>query len=445
MQYATVQVKMENNIVNWITGRSDLKQVPLEELKVIVQQYPYFTLAQLLLTVKMKKDNNPDYTQQLQKTALNFQNPQWLHFQLESLENELNKQEISDTKNNNSTSSEITDHSENLSASIISENEAVDVEEEDIQFDKEPQSIADLLKENEVVISHDPIKEDEAETLVEVNNEENYSSFPNTEPDNAEKQEADVLNDTSSENISNPESSEPEIIETESLAEEQQEIITPIESEISSETVTQEDESIASQATTEIDTSIEEASITDNNYSEEDKEAQELQPEKIIDEPLNQTQEEDEIIANRLSSLLEAQVQSFKADNVSKEELTFDTPVSLLPTKDYFASIGIATEISGNTDFGQKVKRFSDWLKQMKKIDQSLAMAPTSVNDEKIISQKAHDSNKPSTIVTETMVDILVQQHKNLEAIDTLEKLSLLKPEKSAYFASLIENLKNNI
>ncbi|PZP42823.1 MAG: hypothetical protein DI598_16520, partial [Pseudopedobacter saltans] len=148
--------------------------------------------------------------------------------------------------------------------------------------------------------------------------------------------------------------------------------------------------------------------------------------------------------SDRLSAMLEAQAQAFKSDDVSKEELTYENPV-LLPTKDYFASIGITTDNSINTDFGQKVKRFSDWLKQMKKIDKADLGKNSDPNEEIMISQKAHDSNKPSDIVTETMAEVLIQQGKNTEAIETLEKLSLLKPEKSAYFASLINNLKNNI
>ncbi|PZP52381.1 MAG: hypothetical protein DI598_00690, partial [Pseudopedobacter saltans] len=146
---------MENNIVNWITGRSDLKQVPLQELKAIVQQYPYFTLAQLLLTVKMKRDNDPEYPHQLQKTALNFQNPQWLHFQLESLDLELSSVETPIATDDEVTVSEQITHTPSFTEEEKSKEEDIhtdiDVEAENISFQNEPMHIADILKENDFV------------------------------------------------------------------------------------------------------------------------------------------------------------------------------------------------------------------------------------------------------------------------------------------------------
>lgn len=48
-------------------------------------------------------------------------------------------------------------------------------------------------------------------------------------------------------------------------------------------------------------------------------------------------------------------------------------------------------------------------------------------------------------IVTETLAKIYAEQGSILKAISTYEKLSLRHPEKSAYFAALIENLKKEI
>lgn len=47
--------------------------------------------------------------------------------------------------------------------------------------------------------------------------------------------------------------------------------------------------------------------------------------------------------------------------------------------------------------------------------------------------------------VSETLAEIYVKQEFYQRAIDIYEKLILLYPEKSAYFATLIENLKNKI
>ncbi|MFT4202352.1 MAG: hypothetical protein QM610_00425 [Chitinophagaceae bacterium] len=308
---------MDSSIVNWITGKADLQQVSLQELKNVTDQYPYFTLAQLLLTVKMKKDNDPGYPRQLQKTALNFQNPQWLHFQLESLERSLvGQQEITSVAESQPTALEENVATENIAGKI-------------------PQ--------------------DETHT---------------------------------------------ESIDAENTIEE-----------------------TTAPSTSEATANIEE------------------EPQEAIQEEV--TKPEDSEPVSRLSSMLEAQAAAFKTADISNESLSYDNP-KLLPTKDYFASIGITADNTINTDFGQKVKRFSDWLKQMKRIGNAEIEKNADPNEDKIIMQKANDSNKNPSILTEAMVDVLVQQGKKEEAVEMLEKLSLLKPEKSSYFASLIHDLKNN-
>jgi hypothetical protein len=40
------------------------------------------------------------------------------------------------------------------------------------------------------------------------------------------------------------------------------------------------------------------------------------------------------------------------------------------------------------------------------------------------------------------MAEVLIRQHKEEEAVAIYEKLSLLNPSKSAYFAAKIEQLK---
>lgn len=49
-----------------------------------------------------------------------------------------------------------------------------------------------------------------------------------------------------------------------------------------------------------------------------------------------------------------------------------------------------------------------------------------------------------ATIVTETLARIYAEQGNTSKAISTYEKLSLLHPEKSSYFAALISNLKKD-
>lgn len=111
-------------------------------------------------------------------------------------------------------------------------------------------------------------------------------------------------------------------------------------------------------------------------------------------------------------------------------------------TVDYFASQGIRLkdEKLGNDTLSNQVKTFTQWLRTMKKIyveeEGSLEK-----KDEEQVLRIADNSNRDEMIVTETMAQVFLQQGKAKKAIDVYQKLSLLHPEKSGYFASLIESL----
>jgi predicted Zn-dependent protease len=61
---------------------------------------------------------------------------------------------------------------------------------------------------------------------------------------------------------------------------------------------------------------------------------------------------------------------------------------------------------------------------------------------EKLIQTSSEVSNKSADVLTEAMADVLLKQGKSQKAIEMYEKLSLLNPSKSAYFAAKIESLK---
>lgn len=125
---------------------------------------------------------------------------------------------------------------------------------------------------------------------------------------------------------------------------------------------------------------------------------------------------------------------------------TNDTPLfEPLHTTDYFASVGIkmSDENKPNDKLGKQLKSFTAWLKTMKKIhvieDCNLSNA-TDVN----IQILADASNMEANVVTEAMANILIQQGSIKKAIEVLEKLSLLNPAKTAYFAAQINQLKES-
>jgi hypothetical protein len=112
-------------------------------------------------------------------------------------------------------------------------------------------------------------------------------------------------------------------------------------------------------------------------------------------------------------------------------------------TVDYFASQGIKLreEKLENDQLGKQVKSFTQWLRSMKKIyvEENKDLG---VSEEKEVVAIASESNQQTEVITETMAEVLAKQGKKAQAIDLYRKLSLLHPEKSVYFASRIDELK---
>jgi hypothetical protein len=125
---------------------------------------------------------------------------------------------------------------------------------------------------------------------------------------------------------------------------------------------------------------------------------------------------------------------------VTKEEMIFEP----LFASDYFASQGIKLSevIAGDDKLGKQLKSFTSWLKTMKKVHpDKLPLVNEMV--EKAVQYQAAISNMGIEVVTEAMADAFILQGKQIRAIEVYEKLSLLNPLKSAYFAAKIEQLKN--
>ena len=57
-----------------VFGKS-FDQCDLQEIKDLVNRYPYFAPAQFLLLEKLKLENSPEYSAQLQKAVLYYHNP----------------------------------------------------------------------------------------------------------------------------------------------------------------------------------------------------------------------------------------------------------------------------------------------------------------------------------------------------------------------------------
>jgi hypothetical protein len=111
---------------------------------------------------------------------------------------------------------------------------------------------------------------------------------------------------------------------------------------------------------------------------------------------------------------------------------------------DYFASQGIKLVLEDNPPdhFGQQLKSFTDWLKVMKKLPLNQQSLNTDEKETDRIRHFAAHSIEDRDVLTESMAEVLAKQGMYENAIALYQKLSLIYPPKSAYFASRIEQLK---
>ncbi len=114
-----------------------------------------------------------------------------------------------------------------------------------------------------------------------------------------------------------------------------------------------------------------------------------------------------------------------------------------LHASDYFASQGIklSSDALGGDKLGKQLKSFTAWLKTMKKVNADKLLV-VSASAEIAVKMQAEKSNVEEEVVTEPMADAYTIQNKREKAIDIYNKLSLLNPAKSAYFAAKIDYLK---
>ncbi len=137
-------------------------------------------------------------------------------------------------------------------------------------------------------------------------------------------------------------------------------------------------------------------------------------------------------------------IPEFKLDLAAPAAIDENTPAfEPMHLVDYFASQGIklSEELQTGDKLGKQLKSFTEWLKTMKKVHAAEA-AGNGGNTDVAVQALAEKSNANNEILTEAMAQVFLQQGKRAKAIELYEKLSLLNPAKSAYFAAQIEKLK---
>ena len=127
-------------------------------------------------------------------------------------------------------------------------------------------------------------------------------------------------------------------------------------------------------------------------------------------------------------------------ENAKLDDALLFEPMHLV---DYFASQGIklSDEVQTADKLGKQLKSFTEWLKTMKKVHVENE-AENPVKPDINVQVLAENSNVETEVVTESMADVFARQGKIAKAREVYQKLSLLNPAKSPYFAAKLENLK---
>ncbi len=292
-----------------LTGRVSVSDMNIEAIEEMVKRYPYFSPAQYLFSLKLKREKHPLATPQAMKTALFFSNPYWLQYQLNSF------------------------------------------------------------------------KEVPPTTFVEVEPVESNSTITNTTIPTIETVK------TLMDNIGT------------------------------------------------LNTATNFDVIVDANSGDYPQEA----PVEYNSADAHKNNED-----SKISSMLAGHLADFKKPVDLNDTLESDNLNEKLHTIDYFASQGIKIDLNElpKDKLTTKLLTFTDWLKVMRKSKQERINSPKNVELENAVAEIAQNSVELKEVLTETMAEVLVKQGQIDKAIQLFIKLSFSNPEKTAYFASKIQQLK---
>lgn len=167
--------------------------------------------------------------------------------------------------------------------------------------------------------------------------------------------------------------------------------------------------------------------------------------ETSIDSPEIETEIEEQNTIILDDQLPPVNIKGLKIEPIdpAKASLSF-TPYH---TIDYFASQGIklGEEIKTTDKFGNQLKSFTSWLKEMRRLPEAEIVAKFSQFEQNKVEKMAKTSVTGENAITEAMAQVWIKQNNLQRAIEVYKKLSLQNPAKSAFFAAKIDHLKKQI
>jgi hypothetical protein len=403
-----------------------LEEVPRQQLEELVQEYPSFGVGRYLLSCKLRAEAANDFREETQKTNLYFTNPYWLQWLLQdgaptpvrewketpfaaveewnaAGEAELPAEEVF---------APVTDTTEATIETTVRQEEepdeiggtpAVDFSPDNLEQPAGP-SAADLLLQSIAAIQDErQAQRHEAEAP--------SAEVPALEPE-APAGELEVP-------VKEPElpATEPEVPATEPEMPAGEQMVEGPAPEEAFQAPAQEVARAAAEEAVEAPAAEEavEAPV----------------PERAVQAPA-----QEEPAPMGLAGL--ALEQTAPEAPVHDEAPVFEAYY----TVDYFASQGIRLQDDNPTDrLGKQLKSFTEWLKVMRRLPQKTKEIVPDIAAERQVQAIAAHSIEGRAVVTEAMAEVLAKQGMREKASDIYRKLSLLEPEKSAYFATKIEQL----
>lgn len=421
-----------NHIVEHLFHKKSLDDVSVYEIERFIATHPYFAAGHLLLAKKTLLSDPEKTSDKIATTSLYYNNPLWLQWLLDQdITSYLQKHE----------EKPMGGHHENISREFpIDTSTSGDHQYEDTITQAE---------ENGDPNTHNSFPSDE--TLQEDRFSPGSETIPGAAPSVFQQE---VVNDYRDDLLTESESeSELSAIlepKQESEFESHEEDVHTIKPEVTTEHVQFDDSTDKSGSTlSDIQEPAEQTSILPGASKSEgdDDDRDQLQETKTtiendIEQPQQPDLEDEESRATAASiekTLTTATLIPTRAE-IEKGEFTFEP----YHTIDYFASQGIKLQQSdlSRDKFGKQLRSFTEWLKSMKRLPQTVVEANMDEAAQQSIQRIAEHSFEEKDIVTETMAEVWIKQGNKEKAIDTLHKLSLLYPSKSHYFAAKIEQLK---
>ncbi len=426
MAYST-----ENKILQHLTGKQSAGDVTVDELSALANEYPAFGVTKYLLAKKAKNEGHAGADKFIQAAVLHFSNPYWFHFKLN--EGSLMATQPVDDADENQEKNTVTQAEEGAAGIFSHSNvqqagtDLITMATEERIDERKP--ITDAVAENgeveleQVVTTSAPGPDIVmAPSAIEENVNEQYS-VEEVPVITGEQPEIEPITE---------EDPTPEIDETVSPEHADAEVVTAgyVENTTLEQPVIEDEHPAENTYEPKIVlTGSREAEADETEYIED----ADAEREAVTAAPL---------LGDKISSILQDQVQEFN------KPVNDETPVPIetepYHTVDYFASQGIklSAELLKQDHLGVKVKKFTDWLKQMKRKSPTPADLGIDEAAEHKVQDIAAESNEAKEVLTEAMADVLAMQGMTEKAIQVYIKLSFLDPSKTAYFASKIENLK---